>query len=718
MNQPQGGNQGNNPAGNQRGNRTRLTVIGAVLLFLAVILFPRPSSDLDLEISQVVEMAQAGRLAEIEVRGDKLTVITTEGQSFSSRKESSVSLLEFLADRDIATGSDGITIDVRSESRSIFNIFLSLLPLIVFAGLTIWMMRRARGGMGQVMSIGRSTAKLVVDKPSVNFSDVAGVDEAKQELAEIVEYLKYPEKFAKLGAKIPRGLLLIGPPGTGKTPLGRAVAGEAGVSFFSISGSEFVEMFVGVGASRVRDLFEQARANQPAIVFIDEIDAVGRHRGAGIGGGNDEREQTLNQILVQMDGFEERTNVIVIAATNRTDVLDPALLRPGRFDRRVLVDLPDVVGREAILKVHMRGKPVAQDLDLASLARQTHGFSGADLANLLNEAAILAARQDRSVINLQDLEESIDRVTIGPASKSRKVSDREREIVAYHEAGHALVAAALPAADPVHKVTIVAHGWAGGFTRMLPEEDRALWSKGQFEAMLAVMMGGQTAEGIPLGDITTGASNDLQNASNIARKMVTEFGMSDDLGPRTFGAGQDLIFLGKELAQGPNYSDDMASRIDSEIEKFLCKARDVATRILEGNRANLTRMAKRLISDETLDGPELQELLANSSPEPLPLAAGRHWHRFADRSGRPIPCFRRLRHAIHCLNDKFTCFLPSGGWIEEAGLSLGAAFLYQLSPSYFYSSWFPAASALFPAAPSRRRSRLPGHLQSLRRFTP
>ena len=294
------------------------------------------------------------------------------------------------------------------------------------------------------------------------------MDEAKQELAEIVEYLKYPEKFAKLGAKIPRGLLLIGPPGTGKTPLGRAVAGEAGVSFFSISGSEFVEMFAGVGASRVRDLFEQARANQPAIVFIDEIDAVGRHRGAGIGGGNDEREQTLNQILVQMDGFEERTNVIVIAATNRTDVLDPALLRPGRFDRRVLVDLPDVVGREAILKVHMRGKPVAQDLDLASLARQTHGFSGADLANLLNEAAILAARQDRSVINLQDLEESIDRVTIGPASKSRKVSDREREIVAYHEAGHALVAAALPAADSVHKVTIVAHGSAGGFTRMLP----------------------------------------------------------------------------------------------------------------------------------------------------------------------------------------------------------------------------------------------------------
>ena len=566
-------------------------------------------------------MAEDGLVAEIEVRGDKLTVITTNGQTFSSRKESSVSLLELLTERGIATGGDGIKIDVLKESRSLFSVFLSLLPLIIFGGLIIWMVSRARGGMSQMMKIGKSQARMVVDKPSVTFDDVAGVDEAKQELAEIVEFLKTPQKFAKLGAKIPRGVLLIGPPGTGKTLLGRAVAGEAGVSFFAISGSEFVEMFVGVGASRVRDLFERARANQPAIVFIDEIDAVGRHRGAGIGGGNDEREQTLNQILVQMDGFDERTNVIVIAATNRADVLDPALLRPGRFDRRVMVGLPDVVGREAILNVHMRGKPVVPDLDVQALARQTHGFSGADLANLVNEAAILAARQNRSDVNLQDLEEAMDRVTVGPASKSRKISEREREIVAYHEAGHALVAAALPAADPVRKVTIVAHGAAGGYTRMIPEEDRALWSKGQFEAMLAVMMGGQTAEGIAMGDITTGASNDLQNASSIARKMVTEYGMSEDLGPRTFGAGQDLVFLGKELSQGPNYSQDVAARIDHEIEGFLCKARDIATQVLEANRAKLTLMANRLLSDETLEGPDLQDLLSGSLLEQLPLAA-------------------------------------------------------------------------------------------------
>ena len=602
-------------------NRMRWILIGGALLFLAVIVFPRPSNRLELEISQVFRMAEDGQVAEIQVRGDKLKVTGTDGQTFSSRKESSVSLLELLTERGIATGGDGIKIVVKEERRSLFGIVLSLLPLIIIGGLIFWMMSRARGGMGQIMQIGKSKARLLVDKPSVTFDDVAGVDEAKQELAEIVEFLKTPEKFAKLGAKIPRGVLLIGPPGTGKTLLGRAVAGEAGVSFFSISGSEFVEMFVGVGASRVRDLFDRAKASQPAIVFIDEIDAVGRHRGAGIGGGNDEREQTLNQILVQMDGFDERTNVIVIAATNRADVLDPALLRPGRFDRRVMVGLPDVVGREAILNVHMRGKPVASGLDLQALARQTHGFSGADLANLVNESAILAARQDRSDINLQDLEEAMDRVTMGPASKSRKISEKEREIVAYHEAGHALVAAALPAADRVHKVTIVAHGAAGGYTRMIPEEDRALWSKGQFEAMLAVMMGGQTAEGIALGDITTGASNDLKKASEIARKMVTEYGMSDDLGPRTFGAGQDLVFLGKELAQGPNYSDDVAARIDHEIEGFLCKARDIATKVLTANRAKLTLIAKRLLSDEILEGADLQELLSGSSLEELPLAA-------------------------------------------------------------------------------------------------
>ncbi len=601
----------------RRSNPIQWLLIGGALLFLAVLFFPRPSGATDLEITQVLEMAAAGQVATIEVRGEKLNVTTTDGQSFSSRKEGSVSVLELLDMRGIETGAEGIQINVKGEGLSFSGLFLSFLPLIIFVGLMLFMLRRARGGIGQMMSIGKSRAKLVVDAPSVTFDDVAGADEAKQELAEIVEFLRTPQKFAQLGAKIPRGVLLTGPPGTGKTLISRAVAGEAGVPFFSISGSEFVEMFVGVGASRVRDLFNQAKERQPAIVFIDEIDAVGRHRGAGIGGGNDEREQTLNQILVQMDGFDERSNVIVIAATNRPDVLDPALLRPGRFDRQVMMNLPDARGREAILKVHLKGKPVLDDVDLPTLARLTHGFSGADLANLTNEAAILAARQNKSGMSFQDLEEAVDRVFAGPARRSRQVSEKEREIVAYHEAGHALVAASLADADPVHKVTIVPRGAAGGYTRLLPDEDRGLWSKSQFEATLAMMMGGQTAEAIVLGDITTGASNDLQNASTIARKMVTEYGMSEELGPRTFGAGQDLVFLGKQLTQGPNYSDSVAERIDAEIEGFLCKARETATMVLEANRAKLTLLANRLLTEETMEGPELQELLAGAMDEVL-----------------------------------------------------------------------------------------------------
>ncbi|HZA25374.1 MAG TPA: ATP-dependent zinc metalloprotease FtsH, partial [Dehalococcoidia bacterium] len=383
------------------------------------------------------------------------------GQTFTSLKESGVSILQLLDQRGVEPGT--VPIEVQEEGFNFFNIFLSFLPLVLFGGLLIYMFRRTRGGMNQAMNIGRSQARMVMEnRPPVTFDDVAGADEAKQELIEVVEFLKYPEKFAKLGAKIPKGVLLVGPPGTGKTLISRAVAGEAGVPFFSISGSEFVEMFVGVGASRVRDLFTRARQNAPAIVFIDEVDAVGRHRGTGIGGGNDEREQTLNQILVEMDGFDAHTNVIIIAATNRPDVLDPALLRPGRFDRRVVVNLPDVKGREDILKVHLKGKPLLPDVDLTTLARQTHGFSGADLANLVNEAAILAAREGRNSISMLDMEESIDRVIAGPARRSRQVSDREKEIVAYHEAGHALVAAHVPNADPVHKVTIVPRGVAGG----------------------------------------------------------------------------------------------------------------------------------------------------------------------------------------------------------------------------------------------------------------
>ena len=601
-------------------NPMRWVMLGAGMLLLLVIFIPRPSGLPELEISQVIQLAQEGRLAKIQVRGDKLDVTAIDGEILRSRKESSVSVLELLDQRGIATGTGGIQVNVKEEGRSFTSTLFSFLPLLIFGGLIFYMMRRNRGGINQALGIGKSQARLVENRPSVTFDDVAGAEEAKQELAEIVEFLQYPQKFAKLGAKIPRGVLLSGPPGTGKTLIGRAVAGEAKVPFFSISGSEFVEMFVGVGASRVRDLFKRAKENQPAIVFIDEIDAVGRHRGAGIGGGNDEREQTLNQILVEMDGFDDRTNVIIIAATNRPDILDPALLRPGRFDRRVTVDLPDARGREAILRVHLKGKPIPDDVDLPTLAKQTHGFSGADLANLLNEAAILAARQEKSGIGFQDLEEAVDRVIAGPARRSRQVSEKEREIVAYHEAGHALVAASLPDADPVHKVTIVARGAAGGYTRLLPDEDRGLWSKGQFQAMLAVMMGGQTAEEMALGDITTGASNDLQNASGVARKMVTEYGMSEELGPRTFGAGQDLVFLGKELAQGPNYSDAVAERIDAEIEGFLKRAQQTAKKDLEANRAKLTFLANRLLSEETIKGAELRELLAGS-PKEAPLAA-------------------------------------------------------------------------------------------------
>ena len=456
----------------------RWILIGGALLLLLIILLPRGSGVPERDITQVIQMAQAGQISKIVVREDKLTVTTTSGETFKSRKESTVSVLELLEQADVETGIDGIQIEVQKSGGGFGGILLAFLPLIFFGGLIFWMFRRARGGMNQAMGIGQSKARLAEPNgTSVTFDDVAGVEEAKQELTEIVEFLRYPQKFAKLGAKIPRGVLLAGPPGTGKTLVSKAVAGEAGVPFFSISGSEFVEMFVGVGASRVRDLFSKAKQVAPAIVFIDEIDAVGRHRGAGIGGGNDEREQTLNQILVEMDGFDERTNVIVIAATNRSDVLDPALLRPGRFDRRVVLDLPDVKGREAILRVHVKGKPIDPDVDLNTMARQTHGFSGADLANLVNEGAILAARQERNVICFLDLEEAIDRVIAGPARKSRQVSEREREIIAYHEAGHAVVAANLPEADLVHKVTIVARGPAGGYTKLLPDEDRSLWSK-------------------------------------------------------------------------------------------------------------------------------------------------------------------------------------------------------------------------------------------------
>ena len=599
----------------------QLILIGGAILLLLFLFIPRSSGEMEIGIDQVLRMAEAEQLAKIEVKGDKLKVISVSGDTFKSRKEESVSIVELLQQRGIdLTSPEAVQIEVKGEGGNLLGIFLTLLPLLFFGGLIFFMLRGTRGGINQAMNVGKSKARVsIIDRPTVTFDDVAGVEEAKQEMAEIVEFLKTPEKFSKLGAKIPRGVLLAGLPGTGKTLLSKSVAGEAGVPFFSISGSEFVEMFVGVGASRVRDLFAKARQYAPAIVFIDEIDAVGRNRGTGIGGGNDEREQTLNQILVEMDGFDERSNVIVIAATNRPDVLDPALLRPGRFDRRVVIDLPDARGREAILKVHLKGKPVTVDVDVPTLARQTHGFSGADLANLVNEAAILAARQEKVGITNEDLGESIDRVIAGPARKSRKVSEKEREIVAYHEAGHALVAANLPKADPVHKVTIVARGAAGGYTRLLPDEDRGLWSKGQFEATLAVMMGGHAVEEMIYGDVTTGASNDLQNATRIARKMVTEYGMSGELGPRVFDTGQDIVFLGKELAQGRSYSDAVAEKIDAEIGALLKKAKQTAREILESQRSQLKQLTSRLLVEETLEGPDLQKLLTDPVDDSLDL---------------------------------------------------------------------------------------------------
>ena len=485
----------------------------------------------------------------------------------------------------------------------------SFLPFLFIAGILLFMMRQAQGSNNQALSFGKSRARMFTpNKQVITFADVAGVEEAKQELQEVVEFLKYPEKFAALGARIPKGLLLVGPPGTGKTLISRAVAGEAGVPFFSISGSEFVEMFVGVGASRVRDLFEQAKRNSPCIVFVDEIDAVGRQRGAGLGGSHDEREQTLNQILVEMDGFDTGTNVIVIAATNRPDVLDPALLRPGRFDRQIVLDRPDIRGRVAILEVHSKGKPFDPKITLDTIAKQTPGFSGADLSNLLNEAAILAARRNKRRIGMSELEEAIDRVVAGPARKSRIISEREKAITAYHEVGHALVARMLPNTDPVHKVSIVARGQAGGFTMLLPTEDRYLWSKPQFEDTLAYALGGHVAELIIFGEVTTGASNDIERVTKVARSMVTEYGMSSRIGPIALGHKDELVFLGRDFGEQRNYSEQTAREIDEEIRRIVQEAFDKAYNILLQNKKRLILISERLIKEETLEGPLFESL--------------------------------------------------------------------------------------------------------------
>jgi cell division protease FtsH len=485
----------------------------------------------------------------------------------------------------------------------------NIIPFLFFGLLIIFILRQSRGTNNQAISFGKSRARRFMgSKQMLTFADIAGVDEAKQELQEIVEFLRYPQKFLALGARIPKGLLLVGPPGTGKTLISRAVAGEAGVPFFSISGSEFVEMFVGVGASRVHNLFEQAKRNSPCIVFVDEIDAVGRQRGAGLGGSHDEREQTLNQILVEMDGFDTNTNVIVIAATNRPDVLDPALLRPGRFDRQIVLDHPDIRGRTSILEVHARGKPLEENVSLEVLARQTPGFSGADLANLLNEAAILAARRNKRKIGMSEMEDAINRVVAVPARRSRIISEREKAITAYHEVGHALVARMLPNTDPVHKVSILARGQAGGFTMLLPTEDRYLWSKSQFEDMLAYALGGHVAELLIFGEVTTGASNDIERVTKVARSMVTEYGMSRHIGPLALGHKDDLVFLGRDFGEQRNYSEQTAREIDEEIRSIVQIAFDKAYHILEQNKTRLIMISERLIKEETLEGPLFESL--------------------------------------------------------------------------------------------------------------
>src|SRR5690349_13640403 len=566
---------------------------------------------------------QSGEVAKVSQKGNTLDVTAANGKTpatYTVNLPDLPTLTNVQADMQAAVERSGGSWDPRIYSAEpapdnswIGLVLTGLLPLLIIGGFIYFMMRQAQGTNNQALSFGKSRARMFLgNKQVVTFNDVAGVDEAKTELQEVVEFLKFPEKFNTLGARIPRGVLLVGPPGTGKTLLARAVAGEAGVPFFSISGSEFVEMFVGVGASRVRDLFDQAKRNSPCIVFVDEIDAVGRQRGAGLGGSHDEREQTLNQILVEMDGFDTNTNVIVIAATNRPDVLDPALLRPGRFDRQVVLDRPDIRGRTAILRVHAKGKPMEKGIALETLAKQTPGFSGADLENLLNEAAILTARRNKTRMGMNELEEAIDRVVAGPARKSRIISEREKAITAYHEVGHALVARMLPNTDPVHKVSIVARGQAGGFTMLLPTEDRYLWSKAQFEDTLAYALGGHVAEQIIFGEVTTGASNDIERVTKVARSMVTEYGMSSRIGPMALGHKEELVFLGRDLSEQRNYSEQTAREVDEEVHRIIQEAYDKAYNILLQNKKRLIMISERLMKEETLEG-RLFESLFNQS---------------------------------------------------------------------------------------------------------
>ena len=597
-----------------------LIIIGVIVIFYTLI--PTFGARNELALTEVITKAKNQEISEIIVDGEKLTIIPrvsggAGGAQFTSRIGRETDIMNLLVNNGVTIGPSGVQVTFKGSGGlgSFFSILLNFLPLIFFGGLILFMMRQAQGSNNQTLSFGRSRARMMpFNRPTVSFADVAGVDEPKAELQEVVEFLKYPERFLSLGARIPKGVLLVGPPGTGKTLLARAVAGEAGVPFFHISGSEFVEMFVGVGAARVRDLFDQAKRNSPCIVFVDEIDAVGRHRGAGLGGGHDEREQTLNQILVEMDGFETNTNIIVIAATNRPDILDPALLRPGRFDRRVTLDVPDVAGRQAILKVHSAGKPLAPEINLEILAKETPGFSGADLSNLVNEAAILAARRNKKSIYMSEFEEAVERVVAGPERKSRVINPREKEMTAYHEAGHALVAWVLPHADRVHKISIVSRGNMGGHTTLLPEEDRYLWTKNQFQDMLSVTMGGRVAEEQIFDEVTTGASNDIERATKIALSMIKRYGMSQALGPRTFGKREELVFLGREINEERDYGDKVAEEIDQEVKILINRAYHRAQEVLTEHKPKLVQISEYLIEHEAVSGEELNRLFNMDAP--------------------------------------------------------------------------------------------------------
>ncbi|MDP2625314.1 MAG: ATP-dependent zinc metalloprotease FtsH [Candidatus Rokubacteria bacterium] len=580
-------------------------VIGLIVILLFNLFQAKESTRDEVVFSDFLKKVEAGEVREVILRGNAVTGKLASGEAFRTTTADYPDLIKTLKDRGVR-----ISVKAMDGAPGYFAIFLQWVPMLLFIGVWIFFMRQMQGGGAKALSFGKARARLISEKQNkITFQDVAGVEEAKEELREIIEFLKDPPKFQKLGGKIPKGVLLVGPPGTGKTLLAKAIAGEANVPFFSISGSDFVEMFVGVGASRVRDLFEQGKKHAPCIIFMDEIDAVGRHRGAGLGGGHDEREQTLNQLLVEMDGFETNEGVILIAATNRPDVLDPALLRPGRFDRHVVVARPDVKGREEILRVHTRRIPLAPNVDLKVLARGTPGFSGADLANLVNEAALLAARQDKKSVEMIDFENAKDKVLMGVERRSMIISESEKKIIAYHEAGHALVADLLPGTDPLHKVTIIPRGRALGLTQQLPTDDKYNYSKEYLVNRITILLGGRAAEEIVLQQQTTGAGDDLEKATDMARKMVCEWGMSEKMGPLTFGKSEEHIFLGREMSRPKDYSEDTAILIDAEIKRIVTDSASSARHMLEVNLEKLHALARALLERESLDGTEIARIL-------------------------------------------------------------------------------------------------------------